>query len=146
MDTMSVSPGRSLAPFLATRDMRATIAFWTTYLGFRVQKAVPPQDPSLVFLDSVDPRSGERTATIIFDSTLWPGNPVMTGQLLLDLGPQRGGPSRVLALLDRVRGHAPIEWGPEVFAYGRRECSIRDPNGYSVVLSEETDEEPTDRG
>jgi hypothetical protein len=76
---------------------------------------------------------------MIFDLALWPGAPGMTGQLLRDLGRQRGGPSRVLALLDRVRGHATVEWGPEVFECGRRECSIKDPNGCSIVLSEETD-------
>jgi uncharacterized glyoxalase superfamily protein PhnB len=36
---------RSITPFLAARDMRATIAFYTTLLGFRVQKTVPEHEP-----------------------------------------------------------------------------------------------------
>jgi catechol 2,3-dioxygenase-like lactoylglutathione lyase family enzyme len=136
---------RSITPFLSARDIAATVAFYTTRLGFRVAKLHPASSPTLAFLDFVDPATGARTATIIFDSTLWRGEPAMTGQLLLDLGPQRGGPARVLALLDRVRAHAAVEWGPEVFECGRRECSIKDPNGYSLVLSEETDDAPTCR-
>jgi catechol 2,3-dioxygenase-like lactoylglutathione lyase family enzyme len=136
---------RSITPFLAACDLAATVAFYTTCLGFRAAKLHPVENPTPAFLDFVDPATGARTPTIIFDSTLWPGPPSMTGQLLLDLGPQRGGTSRVRALLDRVRAHATREWGPEVFAYGRRECSIKDPNSYSLVLSEETDDSPTCR-
>jgi hypothetical protein len=52
----------------------------------------------------------------------------------------------VLAVLERMGSAATIEWGPEVFEYGRRECSIKDPTGYSVVLSEETDDPPQSEG
>lgn len=34
-------------------------------------------------------------------------------------------------------------WGPEVYHYGRREFSIRDPNGYELIFSEPTDDPPT---
>ena len=29
-----------------------------------------------------------------------------------------------------------IEWGPEVYDYGRREFAIKDNNGYLLALSE----------
>lgn len=80
---------------------------------------------------------------MIFEATLWPGPTTLTGQIVLDLGPQGAGPSRVDTLAAALRGHATIEWGPEVFGDGRRECSVRDPDGYSLVLSEETDDAPT---
>lgn len=32
-----------------------------------------------------------------------------------------------------------IEWGPEVYFYGRREFGFRDPDGNLIVLSEKTD-------
>jgi hypothetical protein len=37
----------------------------------------------------------------------------------------------------------PIEWGPEVYSYGRREFAVRDPDGYLVIFTEPTDEAPT---
>jgi hypothetical protein len=36
-----------------------------------------------------------------------------------------------------------VEWGPEVYRYARRELAVRDPNGYLVILSEETSDPPT---
>jgi len=29
----------------------------------------------------------------------------------------------------------PIEWGPEVYGYGRREFAIKDCNGYTLTFS-----------
>jgi catechol 2,3-dioxygenase-like lactoylglutathione lyase family enzyme len=40
---------------------------------------------------------------------------------------------------------AAIEWGPEVYAYHRREFAFRDPDGHVVILSEVTDDPPTCR-
>lgn len=131
---------RAVTPFLAARDLRATVAFYTGHLGFRAVTLHPPQAPTLAVLDSTDHATGARLGSIIFDSTLWPGEPAMTGQVHLDLGPQGNGPSRVVALLERMGDAAKVEWGPEVFGYGRRECAIKDPNGYNVVLSEQTDD------
>jgi catechol 2,3-dioxygenase-like lactoylglutathione lyase family enzyme len=123
-------------PFLATRDINATIAFYTQLLGFRVSTRHPQDQPTMVVLDHGD-------ASMIFDSTLWPGVPAMTGQVHFDLGSRRDGPSNVLALHERVKPHATVLWGPEVYSYGRREFSCSDPNGYALVFSEQTDEEPT---
>ena len=36
-----------------------------------------------------------------------------------------------------------IEWGPEVYAYHRREFAFRDPDGHLVIVSEETDDPVT---
>lgn len=131
---------RAVAPFLAAKDLSAVVAFYTTHLGFKAVTLHPPEKPTLAILDSIDPATDARLATLMFDSSLWPGEPAMTGQINLDLDPQGNGPSRVLALLARMGAAARIEWGPEVYGYGRRECSIKDPSGYSVVLSEQTDD------
>jgi hypothetical protein len=42
-----------------------------------------------------------------------------------------------------VKDRVAIEWGPEVYDYGRREFALRDPDGYLVIFSEETDDPPT---
>ena len=138
-----VCPVRSITPFLATRDVSATIEFYTTRLGFRVELLHPRDNPTLVFLDAIDPTTGSRAGTLVFASNLWRSEPTMTGQLLLDFGPQGDGPSRVLAMFERIRPHVLVEWGPEVYGYGRREFSFKDCNGYSVVLSESTVDPPT---
>jgi len=41
-----------------------------------------------------------------------------------------------MGLHDRVAGNAKIEWGPEVYSYGRREFAIKDCNGYLLAFSE----------
>lgn len=123
-------------PFLATRDMRATVDFYTRLLGFVVVARKPDTDPTFVTMDN-------GAASITFDSTLWPGEPAMTGQIHFDLGPSPTKSSAVLALLDRLGQHAKVLWGPEVYSYGRREFSCADPNGYALVFSEPTDDAPT---
>jgi len=128
---------RRSTPFLSTHDMVATIDFYTRLLGFRVSVRHPDdQQPTLVVLDH-----GE--ASIIFDSTLWPGQPTMTGQVHFDLGVCALGSSAVLALAERLKPHVVMLWGPEVYPYGRREFSCSDPNGYALVFSEPTDDPPT---
>ena len=39
-----------------------------------------------------------------------------------------------------------VEWGPEVYAYGRREFAVRDPTGAMLIFSEETDDPATCEG
>lgn len=70
-------------------------------------------------------------AAIIFDASLWIEKPHMTGQVLFDVAP---GDVRVI--YEKVRNRAEVLWGPEVYDYGRREFSCRDPNGYALVFSE----------
>jgi hypothetical protein len=43
------------------------------------------------------------------------------------------------SLKDRVA----VEWGPEVYFYGRREFAIKDPDGYLLIFTEPTDDPPT---
>ena len=44
---------------------------------------------------------------------------------------------------ERVKAHARIEWGPEVYWYGCREFSVLDPDGHHIIFSSPTDELPT---
>ena len=135
---------RGIAPFLHTNDLAATIAFYTTHFGLRVATLHPPESPTFAILDAVDPATDAPIASIMFATGLWRGAPSLTGQIHLDLGAQGSGASRVLPLVERLRGACEILWGPEVYPYGRRECSLRDPNGYALVLSEETSDPVTD--
>ena len=42
-----------------------------------------------------------------------------------------------------IKEKVSVEWGPEVFFYGRREFAFKDPDGHLVTLSEVTDDPPT---
>lgn len=132
---------RRVTPFLATRDLARTVNFYTQVLGFRVSTLNPPAQPTLAILDRDVPRQGSDGCSIIFDSSLWSDLPALTGQIHFDLAP--GG---VLEIFETVRGRTEILWGPDVYEYGRREFSCRDPNGYALVFSELTDDPPTCAG
>ncbi len=68
--------------------------------------------------------------------TCWPdGDPQV---LVVDHG--------VAALHKHLAPRVTVEWGPEVYFYGRREFSVRDPNGVSVIFTEETTDEPSGAG
>lgn len=135
-----MSTFRRTSPFLATRDIARTVEFYTIVLGFRVESLHPADAPTLAILDR-DVQPGGGGASIIFDSSLWSDMPTLTGQIHFDLAP--GG---VMEIFGRVQGHAEILWGPEVYEYGRREFSCRDPNGYALVFSELTNDPPTCAG
>ena len=47
------------------------------------------------------------------------------------------------ALHDSLKTRLPIEWGPEVYSYRRREFAVRDPDGYLIIFTEPTNEPPT---
>jgi hypothetical protein len=40
-----------------------------------------------------------------------------------------------MALHANIAGKVPIEWGPEVYDYGRLEFAIKDCNGYLLTFS-----------
>ncbi len=146
---------RSITPFLAARDLHRTLAFYRDVLDFECELLFPdpPRPPSLLVL-----RKDE--ATIMFESGLWHdlngGVPLLTGALRFDLAKVPGfgigdlltggkRESTVMAVHNKVKAAgAPVLWGPEVYFYGRREFSCTDPDGYTLIFSEETDEPATD--
>lgn len=127
-----------VTPFLTTRDIARTIEFYTQLLGFRVETLHPDEPPTPAILDRDLEPSGGGGVSIIFEASLWSDPPNLTGQLHFDLSP--GG---VMEMYDRVKHRADMLRGPEVYPYGRREFSCRDPNGYALVFSEKTSDPPT---
>lgn len=127
-----------VTPFLSTRDISRTVEFYTRVLGFRVETLHPPEHPTLAILDREVEDFEKKGVSIIFDSSVWSDPPNLTGQLHFDLSP--GG---VMEMYGRVKDRAEILWGPEVYHYGRREFSCRDPNGYALVFSETTSDPST---
>jgi hypothetical protein len=48
----------------------------------------------------------------------------------------------VSALHAELTATIPIEWGLEVYSYGRREFAVRDPNRYLLILTDVTTDPP----
>jgi uncharacterized glyoxalase superfamily protein PhnB len=123
----------ALEPRLHVHDLRRAIAFYRDALGFRVTTVFPEHEPVFAMLArdgtclQLGGPAGRRGAT---DAS--------TCTLCFDVADVR-------ALHHDLAARGPIEWGPEVFFYGRREFAVRDPDGNVLVFSEETTDAPTCR-
>ena len=115
-------------PRLPVSDLEETIAFYTEILGFSVDSRWPAGEPTFAILGRGDVRiqfyfsdvpDEVGHATLSFDVT--------------------DAKAAARAIQDQVE----IEWGPEVYWYGRRELGVRDPDGYLVILSEQTEDPAT---
>ncbi len=120
-----------VSPTLKTENLRRTVEFYCDRLGFTVDTLWPEEEPTFCILD----RGGVH---LMFyeDRERRESAPSMTGQLRIDM-------DDLMTLYEAVKNHVRTEWGPEVYHYGRREVSIKDCNGYSLVLSEATTDPPT---
>ena len=120
-------------PHLKMRHFAETKSFYTDLLGFKATVCWPVESPSLCVVS----KDGVR---LMFDLCAdWddPGSaPTLTGQMVFDV-------TDVLQLFESLKDKVDVLWGPEVYAYGRREFSIKDPNGYRLVFSETTDDPVT---
>ena len=114
---------------LAVADVARSVAFFQTTLGFRTTTLWPQQQAEFAILD----RDGLRVQLGKYGKG---ARPHAGASLWLDV-------EDLAALHAHVKGLVNIEWGPEVYAYGRREFGFRDPDGNWVILSEPTSDPPT---
>ena len=119
-----------MIPRLPATDLSRTIAFYTTVLGFAVDVLWPDERPTFVILQR------DRTSIAFFEPNEHQPGPPGYAELYIQV-------TDAAALHRRVSQQAPIEWGPEVYSYGRREFAIRDPDHYLVIFTEPTDEPAT---
>jgi catechol 2,3-dioxygenase-like lactoylglutathione lyase family enzyme len=120
-----------IIPRLPVQDLRRTIAYYTGELGFEVSVLWPQEEPTFCLLD----RDGVRIGFYVPEKSS--GNPSeRPGELCIEV-------SDVRALHRELAPRLVIEWGPEVYSYGRREFAVRDPNGYLVIFGEESDDPAT---
>ena len=114
---------RGVTPFLKTTDLAKTITFYVNLLGFVVDSQWPTENPTNCILDN-----GHVHVAFGTDPQNWYPAPGLSGQLWIDV-------DDVMALHERLVGKVPIEWGPEVYSYGRLEFAIKDCNGYLLAFS-----------
>lgn len=122
---------RTIEPRLHVEDLARAIDFYTRVLGFRADAVFPDESPVFAMLSrdgiciQMGGPEGRRESTDRSTCTLW-----------IDV-------ADVVGMHKEIAAQAAIEWGPEVYFYGRREFGFRDPDGNLLVMSEETDDPVT---
>jgi catechol 2,3-dioxygenase-like lactoylglutathione lyase family enzyme len=120
----------NVTPRLPVADLSRTIAFYRDVLGFHVGLTWPDEAPTFVILNR-----DELNLQFYLPEGASP-EPTGHGTLNLEVGD-------VLALHKALEGRVAVDWGPEVYSYGRREFAVKDPDGYLLIFTEETDDRPT---
>jgi catechol 2,3-dioxygenase-like lactoylglutathione lyase family enzyme len=106
------------------------VHFYTELLGFQTGLIWPTDSPTFAILQ----RDEVEVQFHVADTSAgeFPGH----GSLSIDV-------SDAEALHACLHGRVTVEWGPEVYSYGRREFAVRDPDGYLIIFSEPTLDPPT---
>ena len=121
-----------LTPRLPVGDLSRTVAFYRELLAFEVDVSWPHGRPTFVIL-----RRDKTTIGFFEPSEHQPG-PIGYAELYLEVVDARG-------LHDALKPRMAIEWGPEIYSYGRLEFAIRDPDGYLIIFTEPAAASPTTR-
>jgi catechol 2,3-dioxygenase-like lactoylglutathione lyase family enzyme len=119
-----------VTPRLPVADLPRTIAFYRDTLGFEVDVLWPDDDPAFVILN----RDQVNLGFYLFGNGR--SGAIGYAELYIEVNDAR-------AEHKRLGDQLPIEWGPEVYSYGRREFAIRDPDQYLVIFTEPTDDKPS---
>jgi hypothetical protein len=106
------------------------MAFYTGPLGFQIEMCWPFPQPTFAILRRDTTRVG------FFEPNEQQPGPIGYVELYIEVIDAR-------ALHVLLEPNVPIEWGPEVYSYGRREFAIRDPDRYVIIFTEPTDDPPT---
>jgi catechol 2,3-dioxygenase-like lactoylglutathione lyase family enzyme len=119
-----------IVPRLPVADLARSVAFYRDTLGFRTDVLWPEDAPWFATLE----RDGVGVGLFVPTAE----HPVQAGyaELYIEVTDAR-------LMHAQVKDRAHVEWGPEVYGYGRREFAVRDPDGYLVIFSEETTDPPT---
>jgi catechol 2,3-dioxygenase-like lactoylglutathione lyase family enzyme len=125
-------------PRLAVQDLTRTIAFYRDVLGFDVGLLWPDDSsPTFTILGRDDVQL--QFYVLAKDSPSGSNTAAVAGEGVINIET-----SDVRELHAALDGQVPVEWGPEVYTYGRREFAVRDPSGYLVIFTEETRDDPAD--
>jgi catechol 2,3-dioxygenase-like lactoylglutathione lyase family enzyme len=113
---------------LPVNDLQRSIAFYTDGAGFAVETLYPDDEPTFAAL-----RNGDVHIEVYVAA---PGQGGVHAGIVIE-------GSGVVKVYEAVKSKYEIEWGPEVFHYGFREFSVKDPDGHSIIFSEETEDPAT---
>ena len=114
---------RSIEARLAVADVGRSAAFFADVLSFEIRSLWPEGALEFAILE----RDGARVQ-LARGRSPDPGGRA-SGTLWIDV-------EDLATLHAQVKARVPIEWGPAVYFYGRRELGFRDPDGNLVILSD----------
>jgi catechol 2,3-dioxygenase-like lactoylglutathione lyase family enzyme len=122
---------KRITPRLPVADLRRTVEFYTQTLGFVENLLWPAEEPTFCILDRGD------LSLSFFTLASRPDAKAIGGcDLYIEA-------EDVTGIHEALREKVKVEWGPEVYFYGCREFAVRDPDGYLLIFSEETDDPAT---
>src|SRR5262249_18825391 len=101
-------------PRLPVRNLRRTVNFDTGLLGFAQDVVWPEDNPRFAILRR------DSTSLGFFE-------PSEHQHGLIGYAEQYLKVTDSLAIHESIKAKTPIEWGPEIYSYGRREFAFRDP-------------------
>src|SRR5712675_3707220 len=119
----------TVIPRLPVADLQRTVEFYCGRLGFERDVVWPEETPTFAILCRDSIRLG------FFERSEHQPGPIGYAELYIQVADS-------LQVYELIHAHLPIEWGPDVYSYGRREFAFRDPDGYLVILTEPTEETP----
>jgi catechol 2,3-dioxygenase-like lactoylglutathione lyase family enzyme len=119
-----------VAPRVPVADLGRAVAFYNEVLKFKVGLLWPDEAPTFAILE----HDGVCIQFQVADE--FRAEAAQRVNLCFDVDDVR-------ALHATLQGKVIVEWGPEVYWYGRREFAIRDRSGYLLIFSEETADPPT---
>lgn len=115
-----------LIPMLEVDDLRLTIDFYSTQLGFECAASYPDDgDPGWALLK----RDDVKIMFTVRNAHSTVEKPVMTGSLYIH-------PDNVDEVWEQLKDKVTIEYPIENFDYGMREFAIRDCNGYLLQFGQ----------
>ncbi len=123
-----MSQFNSVSPRLTVANLARTIAFYRDVLDFDAGDGWPADEPTFVVMT-------RGRVTLQFQQT---GGDRVHGMATLCFDVDDA-----MAVFRAVADRVEVAWGPEVYGYGRREFSFHDPDGYPILISEETADPPT---
>ena len=113
-----------ISPVLYTKDIKATVDFYVTILGFTCEGIAEEWGWTRVQKDSIELMFSKPNEHTPFDT------PAFTGSFYFNI-------SGVDELWEKVKDTAPVCYAPENFDYGMREFAVYDNNGYLLQFGEE---------
>lgn len=122
---------QEITPRVTVTDLSRTVQFYRDVLGFVVDLAWPEKEPTFVVLQRDDVQLG-----FYLPDEHHSAKTIGGCDFYIEV-------EDVVGLHAALQGSVPIEWGPEVYFYGRREFAVRDPDGYLLIFTEPTDDSPT---
>lgn len=119
---------QAIQPRLAVASIPASWRFYRDALGFACAHPDPSDSDGFVIVQ----RDGLGLQLVLARADQSPGQATVWIQV-----------ADAAAEHERVKVHAAIEWGPEVYWYGCREFAVLDPDGHRIIFSSPTSEPPT---